>query len=319
MHRIVQRFVYRGVLAGALCFAPVAEAGLFRAYLSVGGNDANPCTVAQPCRLLPAALSAVNDGGEIWLLDSANFNTSTVNISKSVSIVGAPGELGSLVANGGAAVVINAPGASVTLRNLNLRPLNAAATLHGIDVTSVGQLYLENVTIDTMSVGLNLTGPATIGIRNSVIRSSGTGLNIAQSNVETISIDSTSFLQNTIAINALTNSTTGSLRISMDNSVVTGGGCCNGALAFGGGVANAAPLQVAIRRTKIVGNGSGLALGSFGSQTVVSLGECHISGWSIAGEVLNGPSGVGHLETLGNNMIVQNASGLFGATSVAPQ
>jgi len=55
-----------------------AEAGLFRAYLSSKGSDSNACTVGAPCRLLPAALAAVNDGGEIWIMDSANFNTGPV-------------------------------------------------------------------------------------------------------------------------------------------------------------------------------------------------------------------------------------------------
>src|SRR6478672_13256897 len=85
----------------------IASAGLFRAYLSINGNDANPCTVQQPCRLLPAALAAVNDGGEVWILDSANYNTSTVNIIKSVTIVATPGAVGSVVATGGNAITIN--------------------------------------------------------------------------------------------------------------------------------------------------------------------------------------------------------------------
>ena len=32
-----------------------AAGTLFRSYLSINGNDANPCTVQLPCRLLPAA------------------------------------------------------------------------------------------------------------------------------------------------------------------------------------------------------------------------------------------------------------------------
>ena len=66
------------------CFVLAAP---FRAYLSSSGSDSNPCTVQQPCRLLPAALAAVADGGEIWILDSANFNAGTVAVAKSVSIV----------------------------------------------------------------------------------------------------------------------------------------------------------------------------------------------------------------------------------------
>ena len=40
------------VAAALLLFASVAHAQLFRAYLTADGNDANPCTLPQPCRLL---------------------------------------------------------------------------------------------------------------------------------------------------------------------------------------------------------------------------------------------------------------------------
>ena len=49
-----------------------AHAQIFRAYLTLDGNDANPCRLQLPCRLFPAALTAVQSGGEIWMLDSAN-------------------------------------------------------------------------------------------------------------------------------------------------------------------------------------------------------------------------------------------------------
>jgi hypothetical protein len=102
----------------ALAAASSAHAGLFRAYLSEAGADTNACSLPAPCRLLPAALAAVNDGGEIWILDSANFNTTTATISKSVTILAIPGVVGSFVGNGGDALVVNAVGAKVTLRNL---------------------------------------------------------------------------------------------------------------------------------------------------------------------------------------------------------
>ena len=81
-----------------LFLSPDAHALLFRAYVASDGNDANPCTLAAPCRLLPAALTAVASGGEIWMLESANYNTATVNINKSVSILAVPGAVGSIVA-----------------------------------------------------------------------------------------------------------------------------------------------------------------------------------------------------------------------------
>jgi hypothetical protein len=102
-----------------LCTA-VHAAGLFRAYLDSVGNDANPCTLLQPCRLLPAALNAVADRGEIWMLDSANYGA-TVTVGKSGSILAVPGALGSVVAKTESpAIRITAGGLKDALRNLVL-------------------------------------------------------------------------------------------------------------------------------------------------------------------------------------------------------
>ena len=96
-------------LSTTLFLSATAQAQLFRAYLASVGNDANPCTLAAPCRLLPAALTAVASGGEIWMLDSANYNSGTVTIGKSASILAVPGAVGSIVAlNGGPAKSPNA-------------------------------------------------------------------------------------------------------------------------------------------------------------------------------------------------------------------
>ena len=95
-------------LLATLLLSTTANAQLFRTYVASDGNDANPCTLPAPCRLLPAALTAVASGGEIWMLDSANYNTATVTIGKSVSILAVPGAVGSVVAIGGPAISITA-------------------------------------------------------------------------------------------------------------------------------------------------------------------------------------------------------------------
>src|SRR5690349_4733467 len=120
-HMTVLRCAGVALVAGLLCAPPAGAVatGLFRAYVSSTGSDLNPCSLTQPCRLLPAALTAVADGGEIWMLDSANFNTATVDISKSVTILAVPGAVGSIVATGGAnGINVNAASVKLTLRNL---------------------------------------------------------------------------------------------------------------------------------------------------------------------------------------------------------
>ena len=157
--------VFASFISGA------AAAGLFRAYLSVNGNDANPCTVDAPCRLLTAALNAVNDGGEVWIMDSANYNVSQVNIDKSVTILAIPGALGSLVATGGGdALFVSASGAKVTLRNLVIVPLGTSSD--GIGSNMVGELTVEDCEISGMAGnGIAVFDvPAKVTVRNTVLR-----------------------------------------------------------------------------------------------------------------------------------------------------
>lgn len=156
-----------------LCAASSAYAGLFRAYLSAAGNDANPCTLQKPCRLLPAALVAVSDSGEIWMMDSANYNVSQVVVDKSVTILAVPGALGSLIAtNGMNALFISASGVNITLRNLVIAPLGLSN--NGIEVIAPGELHVEGCTISGMAgsgIAVLALGFATkVTITNTVLR-----------------------------------------------------------------------------------------------------------------------------------------------------
>src|SRR3954463_6534808 len=145
----------RVLVALGFLIASSAHAQLFRAYLSVAGSDTNPCTVSLPCRLLPAALNAVATGGQIWILDSANFNTTTVNVTKSVTIQALPGQTASIVASGGApAMVVNAAGATVGLRNLTFTDNALSHGMEGLKITNAGTVAVENC----LFADLNLDG-----------------------------------------------------------------------------------------------------------------------------------------------------------------
>jgi len=169
---------------------------IFRAYLSVTGSDANPCTVTAPCRLLPAALTAVDVGGEIWMLDSANFNTSTVSITKSVTILAIPGELGSVVGNGGTALSINGAGIEVTLQNLNILGLPGAFADIGINVNDAAKVNVVSCNISrftgTGSNGLGIwvnpgANAPKVNVIGSIIRGNAHGIVVAGNGSATIS------------------------------------------------------------------------------------------------------------------------------------
>ena len=166
----------------AFVACPTAQAQLFRAYVSSTGLDTNPCSLQQPCRLLPAALTAVADGGEIWMLDSANYNASQVNVTKSVTILALPGAMGSLVAtSGGSAILINTAGVKVNLRNLVIVHLTSSA--QGISFGSGSQLAVSDCEITNVQgsgIFANAAGGVVV-VKNTVIRGPGSsnGLRLA--------------------------------------------------------------------------------------------------------------------------------------------
>jgi len=151
-----------------------AHAQLFRTYLDPTGNDANPCTLAAPCRLLPAALAAVADGGQVWILDSANYNVAPVSITKSVTILAVPGAIGSLVATAGNAIDINTAGVKVVLRNLLIGPLPGGGGVDGIHMLAGSALTVENCVIGNMpNSSIYVNAPAIVRIMDTTIQGNG--------------------------------------------------------------------------------------------------------------------------------------------------
>jgi hypothetical protein len=187
-HRNALRRALAAVAALLLC-ASAQAAGLFRAYVSSTGNDANPCTLASPCRLLPAALTAVADSGEIWMLDSANYNVAQVEVTKSVTILAVPGALGSVVSiGGGNGLNINTAGVKLTLRNLVI--VQSTSGYWGVYFAQGAELNIEGCEIANHpglggAVFANAAG-SKLTIKDSVLRNSATGLYLANSTKATL-------------------------------------------------------------------------------------------------------------------------------------
>lgn len=179
--------IIAAIFAGALS-QNVYAGTLPRAYLSASGKDTNPCTLAAPCRLLPAALTAVQDGGEVWILDSANYNTSKVSVSQSVTILSVPGALGSLLTTNDNAIEI-AGSINLTLRNVAFRK-GAGDLGAGVYVGSgTVQLLVENSDFNAISGGGIVWQPSASGqlsVNHSTFRNNGTGVTISGSGVNAV-------------------------------------------------------------------------------------------------------------------------------------
>jgi hypothetical protein len=307
MHRIASRLAI--AVAGMVVLTGTAHAQMFRSYLSVNGNDTNPCTVAAPCRLLPAALSAVADGGEVWMLDSANFNTTTVNVSKSVTILAVPGAVGSIVANGtgATAMSINPSGVKVALRNL---VIGAVATAPGSD----GVVFLNGLSLSIEDcLFQNLQGSAVkvlsggnATVRNSVFRNNAVGFEV-QSGKATIA--GSQFYGNNEGVLAHGLLGGNTVTIGVTDSTISGsqqGVHANGEL-------NSTTLKILLTRTTVEHSGFALNAATSGQGTsMISLSESTIRGnsWSY---VTSDPNA--SIKSFGNNYIGDNGADGTGLTT----
>jgi hypothetical protein len=153
--------IIRNVLLGAagtviicLALAGASNATVPRAFVSINGDDLNPCSATLPCRSFNQALAVVQAGGEIVVQNSGGYSTG-FTINKSVTIDAGGFNASVVTLAGGDACTINA-GASdtVVLRGISfhgslLQHISGTA----INVSRVGSLYVEHCSISQFNTG----------------------------------------------------------------------------------------------------------------------------------------------------------------------
>ncbi len=328
-------------ITSAALLAGTAHAQLFRAYISPSGNDANPCTIPSPCRLLPAALAAVADGGEIWMTGSANYNVATVTITKSVNILAVPGVVGSVVATatgGGPAISIATAGVNVTLRNLVIAPLAGGGGTDGISMTNGSSLTVEKCQIANVAgTGIFVANSANVQVTDTTIRDNGVhGLWL------------TNGASGTVARSLITGNGSNGIYVYSNGAVTTiadiaystiGSNGSNGVLAASNVAAGA--VQVSVRDSQVVDNtvGAGMiATSSAGgavtltaSSNVVAHNNGGIGGvgagvkvWAAGNTVSNNDIGLAQsgtvvFESASSNAVRNNDTDVSGTiTPIAP-
>ena len=133
-----------GVLV-AVGLAPLpSHAGNQRTFVSANGVDTNPCSLAAPCRTFGIALGQTNAGGEIVVLDSGGYGSTSIN--KAVSIVVPQGIYAgvSVFAATDGFVISAGPTDEVVLRGLTI---NNQGGNNGIVFNTGAALYVESCTI----------------------------------------------------------------------------------------------------------------------------------------------------------------------------
>jgi hypothetical protein len=306
--------VLAGLLGLGLNAAP-AQADQARSFVSGLGSDTNApdCTRAAPCRTFQTAHDHTLANGEIAVLDAGSYGAVTIN--KNISIINdGVGEAGALVSGGANGITI-AAGATdaVTLRGLTIKGIGFGGG-NGIVFTSGLSLTLENCVIRNMTGALPL----------------GQGLQFLPGATSALAISNSTFTDNLNGgIVIFPPSGTGIFvsavleRVGLYNNGVTGM-ALNGSLTdnasrvtatitdtvAGNNFGNAywvlsAPLhgQTTILLTNSVAAGNLVGMRADGLQAAIAVG-----GSTITSNVTNLITASGHVDTWGNNYVVNNGT-----------
>lgn len=145
-----------------------------RTFVASTGLDTNLCTRALPCKTFARALTQTDVAGEIVPLDSVGYGGLTIN--KSVSIVAPAGIYAGVTVTFGDAIMIDAPGAKVVLRGLDING-GGINTSSGIRVLNVGSLLVDRCSVSGFAgpffpaPGIFVQGSGgRVTISNSIIR-----------------------------------------------------------------------------------------------------------------------------------------------------
>jgi Right handed beta helix region len=251
---LLRTLVFALLLAVSLAVAmPALAASAPRTFVASYGNDANPCTLTQPCRGFVAAGMKTSVGGEIIVLDSAGYGR--VRLFQSISIIAPPGVYAgiSVDTDNGVWVDDSGSGATVTLRGLTI---TAAGGSNGIGVTNVGKLIVDRCVLSGFyGAGVEVDSANAVSIIDTTVADSSAGVAIrvgARANPTQISIHGSSLLHdfNGVVIDGNVNGEIdGSVLASSD---VTSGG--TGIQVSGG------PIELHVANSTITGFHEGVNL-----------------------------------------------------------
>jgi len=133
-------------------------------------NDANPCSLALPCRSFGAAIAQTIPAGEVIVLDSAGYGP--VTITQSVSIIAPAGVYAGISVispTNTIGVNVNAAGIKVLLQNLVINGLGGS---FGVQLTQGAELYVNNCTIANFTFAgiYSIAAGSKLYVKDTVVR-----------------------------------------------------------------------------------------------------------------------------------------------------
>ena len=278
-----------------LCALAPAQAAIARVFVSVNGNDANPCeNIATPCRTFAGGISRVDPHGEVIVLDTGSYGGTTITKSVRINV---PTGVVAFVAQ---PFVVNVPAGVVVLRGLTVKALTVGTGV-GITFTAAAALYLENCVVDGWLDGLRIDGEGTFFVKDSVFRNmAGTGIAVFPPSASvTGEVDSSRF-----EFNGAQGIGVGGGHVTVRSSVFSTNG--SSGLALNGFSAFAAEVNA---DKCILANNSNAGISVNGGMAVARISN------SIVTDNLDGLANFGSgavLKTWGNNAIDGNGSNTVG-------
>jgi hypothetical protein len=202
-------------LGAFLAFVGVASpvcAQASRTWVSGVGDDANPCSRTAPCKTFAGAISKTATAGEINCLDPGGFGG--VTITKSITL-DCSEIFGSVLVSGTNGITVNAAGAKVILRNLDIQGLNTGG--NGIAVVNAAEVIVEHCRIsEFVTAAINISASGAVGqIVDTTISQVSTGI---------ISTVSSFFALDRVRIDGTTSAsieTSSGASMSVNNSVLS--------------------------------------------------------------------------------------------------
>jgi len=298
-----------------------AQAQRARVFVSVTGNDSNPCTAGSPCKTFQAAHDAVLAGGEISVLDTGGYGT--LLITKSLSIVAIGVEASIAIPSGSNGITITAGSTGkVSLRGLTLDGAGVGTT--GIRFDTGASLTVEDCVVRNMTgSGLEFvstaTTPQTLAVSNSLFNDNGlNGMSIGTFSSGAVigAIERTGFYgngQDGLTVSGF--SGTGALTVAVTDSVAANNGAGTGnTIGFSvDSAANHSPTNLSLTHSLAEGNGRGLE--AAGVNATLWLAQSTVTGNGNGYVVL--PGGV--INSYGDNYITANGFSTGNLTPVGKQ
>lgn len=278
-----------------------AHAAANRTFVSALGNDANPCTVAQPCRTMQVSYNATVAGGEIEVLDPAGYGSLT--ISHAITIQGHGWASMNGPSNTNIITIAAQTNDKVTLRGLIVEGFGVAP--NGIVFNSGGALVLEDSVIQNTPIFALLvhpTGSMTLSVSHtrftgnvSVTTDLQSGLFVRGSFEHVIFDANISPLNNNVQFNGVASTVNFAMRDCTIRNSTSAGLFASGAIvnimvqnstiaANDTGVATDESATIRITKTSITGNQRSIVTGTQVAGTgVLSYGDNTIDGNSTNG------------------------------------